>query len=190
MKVINPNNLPTIDYRKVADLQENLKDLETEQHDQLLRVLQKRGFDIPLFIWFDGVTPYLLDGHQRVRVMRLNELNDNGNYEVPFVEIRAPHKQQAVERLLEITSQYGKTTVEGLDELAALYELETDTMDIHFDAVDLEKLWGEPAAEEEPAKDKTPKELSFTIAELRDRRADFSGDDGGFVEWLAGNVSR
>jgi hypothetical protein len=41
----NTNNLPTIDYRKVQAFQGNLKD--AKDHEKLLRVLQKRGFDIP-----------------------------------------------------------------------------------------------------------------------------------------------
>lgn len=115
----NPNNLPTIDYRKVKPLQGNLKDLTEKNYNKLKGVLAKRGFEVPLFLWFDGDIAYYLDGHQRQRVMAGEDMSDNGNYEVPYVRIEAKDKKEAKEKLLEITSQYGKITYEGFDELVA-----------------------------------------------------------------------
>lgn len=40
----NVNNLKTIDYRKLTNLQGDLKDLTDEGEQKLLAVLQKRGF--------------------------------------------------------------------------------------------------------------------------------------------------
>jgi 16S rRNA G966 N2-methylase RsmD len=135
-------------------LQENLKDLHKDQHDQLVRVLQKRGFKQPLNLWLHAGTYHLMDGHQRHRVMTANDMNDNGSYEVPYFLTEAKNKKEAVEQLLEITSQYGKTTPDGLDELASMYELELGELDVHFDAIDLEKLMD--SMNEEVEEDEAP----------------------------------
>ena len=155
MKIHNPNKLPLIDYRLVKPLQENLKDLHSAQHDKLVRILNKRGFRQPLNLWHKGDEFYLVDGHQRQRVLIKNDLNDNGSYEVPYFVTEAKTKKEAVEQLLEITSQYGKTTMEGLDGLAALYELDLGELDINFDALDLDKFLDDQVDEDE-ADDEAP----------------------------------
>lgn len=135
MVIHNLSGLPVIDYRQVKSLQNNLKDLSEVNHDRLLRVLNHRGFTTPLFLWHNPADGgwYSLDGEQRGRVMLKNDLNDNGNYNVPYVLIPAANVQEAKEQLLEITSQYGRITQEGLDEFA--FDLELPTLDINFDAL-------------------------------------------------------
>lgn len=186
MKVYNPHNLPTIDIRTVKPLQENLKDLHTENHDKLLRVLTKRGFRDPIKVWKNGDDYFLLDGHQRQRVIMMNELEPH----VPMFLAEASTKEEAIEMLLETTSQYGTITVDGLDELAALYDLDTDELDINFDAVNVDKLFDDlEEPEEEKAKDDSPKETRYTVEELRTEVMRFTDQttfhDNGFVEWLA-----
>lgn len=191
MIIHNPNNLPTVDYRRVKPLQNNLKDLHTENHDKLLHVLETRGFTAPLIIWIEPETgtKYLLDGHQRQRVMELNELSDNGNFEVPYVEVKAANKKVAVEMLLEITSQFGTITQDGLDELVADLDIDLEDMDINFDQL---KWLGsaEPLEpEEEPEKEPASKSSSYTIEALRaalgrfERQTDSNAADE-FIDWL------
>jgi ParB-like chromosome segregation protein Spo0J len=187
MKILNPNDLPTIDYRVVREFQGDLKDLHHNEQEKLKRVLEARGFDVPFFVWKNREDDnfYLLDGHQRQRVMKLYDMNDGGNYEVPIVQIAAADVKTAKERLLEITSQYGRITREGLDEFADLAELELDDLDINFDAIT--DFPDEPKDEPEPKVDK-PKELRFTIEDLKFEAAKFAVDSGlsenGFVSWL------
>lgn len=151
MIIHNESGLPTIDFRTAKPLQGNLKDLSKDNHDKLLKVLNKRGFTTPLFVWcspkklsaldaeqIEADTLYLMDGHQRSRVMLANDLNDNGSYEVPYVLVPAKNLKEAKEQLLEITSQYGHMTVEGLDEFA--FDLDLSELDINFDAIDMDKL--------------------------------------------------
>lgn len=139
MVIHNPNNLPTIDYREVKPLQGNLKDLSKVNFDKLKNVLENRGFKVPLFLWKDGSTYYLMDGHQRQRVMIETNANDNGDYKVPFVLIEADGIDEAKAQLLEVTSQYGKITQEGFDEFIAGIDMpEVDLMkNISFDALPL-----------------------------------------------------
>lgn len=151
----NTNNLPVIDYRKVKAFQGNLKD--AKDHEKLLRVLQKRGFDIPLILWFKGNNAakgaaYLLDGHQRQTVMVDNDVNDNGNYEVPYIRIDAATITEAKARLLEITSQYGTITEQGLREYLQAADLPVaETLElVSFDALpDLDTVFGDGSESEE-----------------------------------------
>ena len=151
----NTNNLPTIDYRTVKAFQGNLKD--AKDHEKLLRVLQKRGFDIPLILWFKSNNAakgaaYLLDGHQRQTVMVDNDVNDNGNYEVPYIRIDAATITEAKARLLEITSQYGTITEQGLREYLQAADLPVaETLElVSFDALpDLDTVFGDGSESEE-----------------------------------------
>lgn len=136
------SELPTIDYRKVKPLQGNLKDLTKENFEKLEKVLVKRGFDIPVFMW----NGFILDGHQRVRVAQEINLKP---YEVPYIEIEAENELEAKKRVLEISSQYGTITQEGYDEFTAdLPEAEL-VETVNFDALS----W---STEEEVEEDEPP----------------------------------
>lgn len=177
MKIHNPHELPVLDYRLVKPLQGDLKDLSDTNHAKLLRVLQRRGFTTPLYVWKNGEDYYLLDGHQRRRVMMKNDLNDEGSYLVPYLRIAAADEQDAKAQLLEITSQYGTITIEGLDEFAFDLELE----DINFDAINMERL-AETIEMDKPTQ-KTDKR--YTVEQLRDKANNYGRDDlDGFIAWL------
>jgi len=122
LKVHNPNNLPTMDYREWIPLQGHLKDLNKDNYNKLKGVLEKRGFTVPAFLWHNREDDkyYIMDAHQRQRVL----IKENATpYELPYVLIEADNMQDAKAQLLEITSQYGTITYEGLDEFIELAEL-------------------------------------------------------------------
>lgn len=116
MKVHNPNNLPTIDYRKVKPLQGQLKDLTEENYAKLKKAIETDGFIAPLFIWESGGNHYLIDGHQRHRVITSENYQP---YELPYLLIEATDEADAKKKLLRISSQYGTITQEGYDEFTA-----------------------------------------------------------------------
>lgn len=132
ISISNPSNLPLIDYRTVKPLQGDLKDLSDRNYNKLKNILIKRGFKVPLFLWrVDGTTHYLMDGHQRQRVMIKEDMQP---YEVPYILIEAETLEEAKTQLLEITSQYGHITQEGFDTFTA--ELpEIELQDLSFDAL-------------------------------------------------------
>ena len=165
VKINNPNNLPTIDYRKLQPLQGDLKDLTDANYDKLKRVLKKRGFTAPVFVWRDGETLYLMDGHQRQRVMVKEDVNDKGNYEVPFVVIEAKNIKDAKAQLLEITSQYGTITQEGLDQFIAEAELpEGEVLEVvNFDALSFSK---KPVEETDVEEDEAPEPEEKAVSVL------------------------
>lgn len=120
MKVLNPNKLPTARMSELNATQGDLKFLSKENYDKLKNTIEKHGFDMPVTVWVDSQgEKWLLDGHQRKHVLETEGWNDP----IPYLVIKAPNMQTAAERLLQITSQYGTVTQEGLDEYIAKFEL-------------------------------------------------------------------
>lgn len=120
MKVLNPNNLPVAPINEFQATQGDLKFLSKENYDKLKANIERRGFDLPIYTWIDeNGQKWLLDGHQRKHV-----LETEGWYTpVPYLVVKAKDLSEAAERLLEITSQFGTITQEGIDEYIAKFEL-------------------------------------------------------------------
>jgi DNA modification methylase len=120
MKVHNPNNLPTLPISDLLPTQGDLKDLSEKNYNKLKNTIENRGFSVPVYVWEDkdGIK-HLLDGHQRRRVLE----TEGWNEPIPYLKVPAKDLQEAMARLLEITSQYGTITQEGIDEFIAKYEL-------------------------------------------------------------------
>ena len=120
MKVHNPNNLPTIPIADLLATQGDLKDLTEANYKKLKNTIERRGFSYPVYVWEnDKGILHLLDGHQRQRVLT----TEGWNEPIPYLKVPAENLQEAMARLLEITSQYATITQEGIDQFIAKYEL-------------------------------------------------------------------
>jgi hypothetical protein len=120
MIVHNPNKLPTIPIADLLATQGNLKDLTETNYKKLKNTIENRGFSYPVYVWEDdNKLLHLLDGHQRKRVLT----TEGWNEPIPYLKVPAESLQEAMARLLEITSQYATITQEGIDEFIAKYEL-------------------------------------------------------------------
>ncbi len=120
MLVHNPNDLPTIPIADLLPSQDNLKDLSEKNYKKLKSVIESRGFSIPVYVWEnDKGIKYLLDGHGRRRVLT----TEGWTEPIPYLKIPADNMQEAMARLLEITSQYQEITQEGIDTFIAKYDL-------------------------------------------------------------------
>ena len=123
MKVHNPNNLPTLPIADLLPTQGDLKDLTEANYKKLKNVIERRGFSYPVYVWEDKTgIKHLLDGHQRQRVLTTEAWNEP----IPYLKVPAKDIQEAMARLLEITSQYATITQEGIDEFIGKYELDED----------------------------------------------------------------
>ncbi|WP_051210776.1 DNA methyltransferase [Runella zeae] len=135
------SNLPVINSNDVKPLQGNLKDLSKKEYKKLKSSIQKKGFFVPLYVWFDEGTDnaYTLDGHQRLRVIQKESPK---GVNLPFVRIEASNVNDAKERLLLIDSKYGEVTKEGFDEFTAdLLDFEEFTKELTtFDNM-LDESW-------------------------------------------------
>jgi len=129
-----------IDYRKWVPIQGDLKSLSKKNYDKLKRSLVDKQAFIPAFIWEDEGEYKLLDGHQRHRLftkesMQFKKPDGSLTYDYPCIMIKAKNLQDAKERLLVISSQYGKIEQEGFDEF--IFDLDDEYLDnlIHFDGM-------------------------------------------------------
>lgn len=146
MKVLNPNKLPVAPITEFSATQGDLKFLSEENYAKLKKNIEKHGFDLPVTAWIDDKgKKHLVDGHQRKNVLETEGWLDP----IPYLVIQADSLEQAAERLLEITSQYGTITQEGIDEFIATFELpEMELKGLtNFDAIFDFKIPTEPEPE-------------------------------------------
>lgn len=152
MIVHNPNKLPTASIADLLPTQGELKDLSTENYEKLKKNIERRGFIDPVAVWEDknGIK-YILNGHQRQRVLT----NEGWLEPIPYFNVPAKTLQEAAAIVLELTSQYGKITQEGLDAHIAKYDLpEAEIYEAtHFDAL---SFYDTSEPEQEVEEDEAP----------------------------------
>src|SRR5215813_12089185 len=112
-----------LDLADLTPLQGELKELTGANFEKLKQSILRHGITFPFFIWQSEGKNYILDGTQRDRV--LLELVAAG-YKcppLPCALIDAKDKREAAEKILLISSQYGRMTEESLDEFLAENDL-------------------------------------------------------------------
>lgn len=184
MKVHNPNKLPTASVEELEASQGDLKFLSDENYKKLKKNIEKNGFDVPVYVWVDDEgTKWLLDGHARKEV-----LTKEGWLEpIPYLVIKAKDRKQAMQRLLEITSQYNTITQEGIDEFIATFELpEFEVMEsTNFDAAPLVEIGTELQGLEDKGDKRQTPGTSLQNEELRDSFSiSLTFDKASFVEFM------
>ena len=50
--------------------QDNLKTLPKEEFEKLKHSIEKHGFSFPVFVWRNHSKKYIIDGHQRLYVLK------------------------------------------------------------------------------------------------------------------------
>lgn len=190
MKVLNPNNLLTAPISEFLATQGDLKFLSEDNYKKLKSNIERRGFDLPIYTWIDDSgQKWLLDGHQRKHVLT----TEGWNNPIPYLIVKAKDKKEAAERLLEITSQFGTITQEGIDEYIAKFELpEMHVLDhTNFDGIFNFSIEPEVEPEEEPELEvedgSTDIRLSivdngefFVVKAVEDKKANIIGS---FTQW-------
>ena len=135
----NLSKLPTIDYRELTILQGDLKTLKERDKRKLCKSIIKHGFFVPAFVWRFAKTMYILDATQRYHSLEALQEHGYSIPNIPYVEIYAKDKKDAAEKLLQITSRYGKINPEAtfFEELEidtdVLNEIEIPELNIEFD---------------------------------------------------------
>lgn len=157
--------LPTCDYRELIPLQGNLKDLSESNYNKLKKSLTEFGFIVPLFIWKHEGKNYIIDAHQRHRVLMKEQAQP---FLLPYVEIEADSEKEAKKRLLVISSQYGKITQEGFDEFAFDIEDYWKFETVNFDALQFYDISVGSDGFSLPSGDKAPfQQMTFTLADAQ-----------------------
>ncbi len=142
-----------MELQTLVPMQGDLKDLSEENYEKLKKEIIELGFSEPISVWIDPEgQAKLLNGHQRTRV--LHKMRDDGWVipPLPVSIVEAESHQQAMKKILSLTSQYGEITKDGLykfmneaqlsmDEVAASFRFP----EIKFDDFKIEFYNGEPS---------------------------------------------
>jgi hypothetical protein len=106
-------NIPLAD---LTPLQGELKQLSDASFEKLKKSILKHGITFPFFVWQSADKNYILDGTQRDRV--LTKLSEDG-FDIPALPcalIQAKDRKEAAEKILLISSQYGKMSNNSLQD--------------------------------------------------------------------------
>ncbi|OHD26022.1 MAG: hypothetical protein A2Y38_02450 [Spirochaetes bacterium GWB1_59_5] len=145
----------TAPLKDLHPLQGNLKKLPEKKYRKLRKTLLKHGFSFPFFVWRNKNKLWILDGHQRDKVLRRMQ---KSGYEIPSLPIdfiEAKDEKEAKEKILLVASQYGEMDADSLSEFLedAHLDLEDLVETVDLPTIDIEKLLNE--AEEKEKKDKS-----------------------------------
>jgi hypothetical protein len=129
-----------LELADLTPLQGELKELTDANFEKLKQSILRHGVTFPFFVWQSEGENYILDGTQRDRV--LTRMTEEG-YEVPPLPcalIQAKDRKEAAEKILLISSQYGKMTNHSLEDFLAdndlgFLELQDE---LELPAIDLE----------------------------------------------------
>lgn len=113
---------------KIVAFQGELKELHEADFKKLKASILKYGLSFPSFIWKQNGAMRCIDGHQRSRV--LNVMKEEG-YKippVPVVYVDAATEKEAKEKILLLSSQYGKYSMDSVYEFLTTAEINFDDM--------------------------------------------------------------
>jgi len=130
---------------KIVAFQGELKSLSKAEFEKLKKSIVKFGLSFPSFIWKQNDSAKCLDGHQRSRV--LTEMRKEGWTipPVPVVYVDAKNEKEAKEKILLLSSQYGKMSMDSLYEFMSGSDLGLDSLDTvelpEFDVLQFEDYY-------------------------------------------------
>src|SRR5215467_5116569 len=107
----------------LTPMQGDLKELSHSSFNKLKQSILRHGITFPFFVWQSEETNFILDGTQRDRVLLKLVADGYQCPPLPCALIDAKDKREAAEKILLISSQYGRMTEESLDEFLAENDL-------------------------------------------------------------------
>jgi DNA modification methylase len=107
-----------VSHTQLVPFQGNLKDLSEENYNKLKNEILSLGFSEPFSVWKSDDKLYLLNGHQRHRVISKMVAEGFACPELPISVVEADSFEEARKKVLALTSQYGEITGQGLYEFA------------------------------------------------------------------------
>lgn len=115
-----------VDIDEIKEFQGDLKSLDEDNYHKLKNIILKHGFSEPISVWQDQDVNRCLNGHQRLTVLK--GLRAEGYFvpKIPVSYIQAENEKQAKEKVLTLTSQYGKIEQEGLYQFLQVSEINLD----------------------------------------------------------------
>lgn len=135
-------SIPVEDLRP---FQGNLKNLSEANYLKLKNQILQQGFSFPVFVWQNDGSNYLLDGHQRTRVL-MKMLHEGYTIpDIPAALVEAGSYKEAKQKLLSAASQYGEVEKQGLYEFMTETEMEPGYLieNMRLPEIDVNEFVGE-----------------------------------------------
>lgn len=136
---INCTAAVNIDLADLTPLQGNLKELSEINFKKLSDSILTHGVTFPFFVWRHDGKNWILDGTQRDRVLK--KMADDG-YDIPPLPcalIEAKDRREAAQKILLISSSYGRMTDEDLYEFLSENDIDFPELEplLALDDIDL-----------------------------------------------------
>lgn len=110
---------------ELIPMQGELKTLSEEDFNKGTNSMVKYGFSFPFFVWVKNGEMRCLDGHQRDRILKKHrEEGKKLPAKFPAVGIEAKDEKEAKEKILLLSSQYGRYTADSVYEFIETSELD------------------------------------------------------------------
>ena len=137
-----------IDFHELTEFQGGLKERTQADYDKAKKSILKYGWSFVLYYWNDGKTKWIIDGHNRVTVLK--QLEKDGYFipPIPAIEVFCKDRKEAKEKLLRLNSTFGKLTKESVLEFAEDIELNFDEIALPDSVIDFTDQSGEIAETE------------------------------------------
>lgn len=163
---------------RVQDLNEfqgDLKDLSEEGSDQLTGEIKETGFSFAPHAWLNPKDKkwMLVDGHQRIKVLRKLAKAGYQIPKIPTIPVIAKTYKEAKRRVLQGISQYGHVKPDGLHEFLTEADILIDDVIASFDIPEVNlksfktEFFGkkEKAEQKEKERDENPSKIVHTCPE-------------------------
>jgi len=121
----------------LIDFQGSLKNLSDENYRKLRNSIETHGFASPVLIWKNDGKSMILDGHQRLRVVKTMIAEGYECDPLPVCVVEADSEYQAKNLVLSFVSQYGRVEDQGLYEFLTNSEISFDDFSNMFDIPNL-----------------------------------------------------
>ena len=131
---------------KILPFQGDLKTMSAENHKKLRNEILADGFNFSPHVWSHGEKYFILDGHQRISVMKqlkqdgykFQDPDGNLSDKIPCNIVIAKDVNSAKRKVLQSVSQYGRLDMDGFKEFTEDVTFKMDDFDfLDFDMPDM-----------------------------------------------------
>lgn len=130
-----------LDIENIHPFQGDLKKLSKVNEDRLKKKILELGFSEPMSVWEHEGKNYILNGHQRLSVLRAMRKSGYTVPEIPVAMVEAKDIKEAKKKVLSLTSQFGEITEEGLFNFMNDSEIDFKDLDgFRLPEINLEKF--------------------------------------------------
>lgn len=128
----------TINYKKLINLQGDLKILKDENYLKFKKNIEENGFIEPVSVWKDTTdnSYKILNGHQRIStVKRMVEKEGYKIKEIPVNFVEASDVNDAKKKLLALTSEYGEMTEQGAIDFLSEIDIPKNDLSSYLESI-------------------------------------------------------